>query len=348
MMAHFPKEIIEKKNEVEMFIKLKNGSIWMLGGTDDTTGWLGTNTIDVVFDEYSYMKEKIWTKTIRPILTENRGTATFIFTLQGRNHGWKLLQYAQQHKGARWEGWILNVNDTKCISQEELDEARKDMPDDLFRQEFLCEAIDDAGAVFRRIDNNITDKELEILNGKFFQLGVDLAKYQDWTVLTPFDLHTFKAGKQDRFNQIDWNLQKAKIEATALRFNRAKIIIDSTGVGDPIYEDLRNKGLNIESYRFTEISRKQLLENLAILLEQDKIKIPNDAILINELKSFQYQLSERGKIKMVCPEGLHDDCVMSLALAVWGIRLPLHHDSIRRSSEFDADLKEFSRFHYDY
>ena len=66
-----------------------------------------------------------------------------------------------------------------------------------------------------------------------------------------------------------------------------------------------------------------LLNNLAILLEQGKIRIPDDEGLISELESFRYELTERGKIKVTVPEGMHDDRVMSLALAVWGVREPI-------------------------
>jgi hypothetical protein len=69
-----------------------------------------------------------------------------------------------------------------------------------------------------------------------------------------------------------------------------------------------------------------LLNNLAILLEQDKIKIPDDEGLISELESFQYSLSEQGKIRVKAPEGLHDDRVFSLALAVWGATQPIKPD----------------------
>lgn len=169
-----------------------------------------------------------------------------------------------------------------------------------------------------------------------FQLGVDLAKYNDWTVLTPFSLNTFIVYPQERFNQIDWNLQKARIEAMARRFNNALIWPDSTGLGDPIVEDLKARGLNIggedgRGFKFTEISRQNLLNNLAILLEQDKIKIPDDEGLIAELEAFQYTLTENGKIKVKVPEGLHDDRVMSLALSVYGATTPVRPDIFTQS-----------------
>jgi phage FluMu gp28-like protein len=120
-------------------------------------------------------------------------------------------------------------------------------------------------------------------------------------------------------------LQKAKIENIYLKRNRGKVILDSTGVGEPVYDDLYNRGITIEAYRFNVKSRMDLLRNLQILLEQDKIKIPNDPVLISELKSMQYALTPSGNVTVQVPDGMHDDCIMSLALSVWGIPdRPIH------------------------
>jgi hypothetical protein len=94
---------------------------------------------------------------------------------------------------------------------------------------------------------------------------------------------------------------------------------DNTGIGIPILDDLSKDIINLERYTFTEKTRMNLLVNLQILIEQNKIKIPNDPILIQELKSFEYILGDKGKVGAGCPDNLHDDTVMSLALAVWGL-----------------------------
>jgi hypothetical protein len=121
---------------------------------------------------------------------------------------------------------------------------------------------------------------------------------------------------------VDWILQEAKIEASARKFNNARITLDSTGIGDPVVEELRRRGLNINEedvFKFTQNSRTNLLNNLAILFENAKIKIPKDEGLLDELRSFSIEMNEKGKAVIRCPEGLHDDRVMSLALAVWGV-----------------------------
>ena len=348
MMKHFPRDYIRKINDSELYIEFKDGSRWQLGGADNPNSWRGINPIDIVFDEYQEMKKEVWTEIFRPVLAENKGTATFTFTPKGRNHAFELFEFARNNKGLEWDSFFFPVSATKAIEDKELEEARKTMPQVLYDQEFECKFIEGASQAFRRIRENLWEGDLEILPDKFYQIGIDLAKYVDWTVLTPFDLHTFFAGKQDRFNQIDWNLQKARIEAMARRFNNARCNIDSTGVGEPIFEDLQRQEVDVFPYHFTEESKQRLLQNLAIMLEQDKIKIPNDEGLISELESAQWTLEGR-KAKIVIPEGLPSDRVISLALAVWGATTKIPHKDVKRISEF-GNIKiedNVSRFNYE-
>lgn len=329
MLDHVPAELIKATNGTELKIELINGSIIQLVPADEfKKSGVGANPVGVVFSEYSVTAPDAW-QFVSPILAVNGGWAIFNFTPRGKNHAWELLQRAINND--KWFHEILTVDDTQVLSKENLEEERVNMPESLFKQEYYSEFLEGAGQFFKRIRQNCYDKSLYLEESGDFQLGVDLAKYQDWTVLTPFNLNSFIAYPQDRFNQVDWNLQKAKIEASARRHNDALIWPDSTGVGDPIVEDLKARGLRIggedgKGFKFNETSRQNLLNNLAILLEQDKIKIPDDEGLIYELESFRYELSDRGKIKVTVPSGMHDDRVMSLALSVWGVTEPVRID----------------------
>ena len=333
---HIPPEIYDKKNDSELAIYYKNGVIQRFIGAEDYDKHRGTNPFDVVFDEFSEQPEQIWTAIFQPVLMENGGTATFVFTPKGKNHSWKLLQMAREN--VLWFTSVKGVKDTSVFSTEELDEIKRNTPQSLYAQEYEVEFVDGAGQFFRRIRQNIYDGSRPLPEQGDFQLGVDLAKYQDWTVITPFNLNYFIAYPQERFNQVDWVLQKARVEAAARRYmsvdtqQSALVWPDATGIGDPIVEDLKARGLRIggdnqEGFKFTEQSRTNLLNNLAILLEQDKIKIPDDEGLISELEAFRYEMTDRGKIKIGVPEGMHDDRVMSLALSVWGVQAPIKPDA---------------------
>lgn len=330
---HVPMQLVSKINQSELAIYWKNGAIQRFAGTDDFNKHRGINPIDVVFDEYSEQDERIWLEIIQPVFRENHGTGTWIFTPKGRNHSWSLLEAAKTNK--EWFWMVRGIDDTHALTEAEVEEAKIQTPQAFFEQEYHCSFLDNAGAFFRRVKENVYYGTEPVNPSHYYHLGVDLAKYNDWTVLTPFDLNTFRVLTPDRFNQIDWNLQKARIEASALRHNDAKVKIDRSGVGDPIVEDLTARGLNIDeeedSVVFTEKSKKLLLTHLAVLLEQDKIKIPNHPILIAELESLQYKFNKNNKLKFEMPKNMTDDMVMSLALAVKDVSEPINELRIARS-----------------
>jgi len=331
-LDHFPKEIVKSINQSDMIIELINGSILQMVGADNIDRIVGTNPIGVVFSEYSLMKQDVW-NFISPILRENEGWAIFIMTPRGTNHAWDLMETIKNDK--KWFVQTLTVEDTKALSREDLEEARNEMPQDLFKQEYYCVFIDNGLGFFRRVDENTYKwEEYQPKELAMYQLGVDLAKYNDFTVISPFNLNDFHLQKQDSFNQMDYNLQKARIENAYLRYNRGRIVIDSTGVGEPVFDDLNSRGMNIEPFRFNRTSRTDLLVNLQILLEQDKIKIPNDEVLLHELKSMTYELSDTGRTIIKVPDGKHDDRVMSLALAVWQIPTqPIHINQFTKNTQ---------------
>lgn len=318
---HVPDEIVEKKNDSELAIYYKNGSIQRFVGAEDPDKHRGTNPVDVVFDEYSEQSERIWTEIFQPVLRENKGTATFVYTPKGKNHSWKLLQLAKEQEN--WYVDIQSVHDTKMFTPAELEEIKLNTPAALFQQEYECSFLESASSFFRRTRENLWDASSDIDPNHAYQLGVDLAKYQDWTVITPFDLNTFRVLPQDRFNQVDWNLQKARVDVAYHKHNRGHVVVDATGVGDPIAEDLMNQGIACTPFKFTEQSKRELLTHLSILIEQDKIKLPNDPELLAELDAIQWVLGENGKSKIDTVQGMHDDRVMSLALAVWGKYTPI-------------------------
>lgn len=313
MLEHIPQELIKSTNATELKIELVNGSFIQLIGADEfKKSGVGTNPVGVVFSEYSITNPEAW-KFLSPILAVNGGWAVFNFTPRGTNHAFQLLQ---QYKGnPKWFTEVLTLDDTKVLTKEQIEEEKQNNPQDFIEQEYYCKFIEGAGAFFRRIKESLCIPIDKPIPGHTYQMGIDLAKYNDYTVITLLDLNTLQVNKQIRFNQIDYTFQKARIETEYLRYGKPIINIDSTGVGEPIYDDLLHRGLRVIPYRFTEQTRKDLLVNLQLLLEQNKVKIPEDDTLIGELMGFQYTLTESGKTKIQVPDGMHDDCVFSLALA---------------------------------
>ncbi len=100
---------------------------------------------------------------------------------------------------------------------------------------------------------------------------------------------------------------------------RGRLILDATGIGDPIYDDLKLILPDIEPYRFTAPAKAALIQRLVVAIERQQIRIPSGwTVLLNELRRFEYEISPSGNISYNAPAGYHDDCVIALALANHG------------------------------
>lgn len=134
-LEHFPPCLIESQSNLEMKIRLKNGSLFQVIGTDQVLN-VGINPVGVVFSEFSLQKPEGWAY-IRPILRENKGWAIFNFTPRGRNHAFELYQMAKQDPD--WFCQCLSIRDTKAFNEEDMEKERREgMNEELIQQEFYC------------------------------------------------------------------------------------------------------------------------------------------------------------------------------------------------------------------
>ena len=105
----------------------------------------------------------------------------------------------------------------------------------------------------------------------------------------------------------------------AKRYNNAKIIIDSAGVGDPILDDLRKANLRVTGFSKWTTEKDILVNDLALAIQEKKITYPEIPEMINELNIFTYEITPSRYTKYHAPEGYHDDIVMALCLAYRGL-----------------------------
>ena len=150
-------------------------------------------------------------------------------------------------------------------------------------------------------------------------MGVDLAKYEDYTVIIVLDVteEPFKMVYFNRFNKMDWQYVVDKIKQIAKSYGYPRLLVDATGVGDPIVEQLRD--INAEGFKFTHTSKMDLIRLLEGFVVNHKIKYPAIVTeLIKEMKYFSYIKSKTGNTwKMEGVKGHHDDTIMALGLAIW-------------------------------
>lgn len=257
-----------------------------------------------IIDEAPYIKnlEQGWLNSIRPTLTDFKGSAIFVSTPRGKDFFYSL--YMKQGED-NWESFKFTTYDNPHIDKEEIDEARRQLPSPVFEQEYLANPMENAANPFG--SQNIKDCIKPLSNQEPVCFGIDLAKSHDWSVIIGLD-----AGGNvcylDRF-QKDWHNTKKVIKSLP----RKPMLLDSTGVGDPIYEELQREGLMVEGLKFTQNSKQQLMIGLQNAIHQKTIAYPM-GIIVDELEIFEYQFTANG-VKYSAPSGFHDDCIMALSLA---------------------------------
>jgi hypothetical protein len=270
-------------------------------------------------DEGGQIQEDRWTLELRPSLMDTKGKAIFTGTPKGKNWYFQLWTRGQDSTQSDYQSWAFSSYTNPYIDPKEIDEFKRDMPELSYRQEILAEFLDDIGSVFRRIRDCISGNLEEKQPNKSYVMGVDLAKHEDFTVIIILDQNGHLCN-YDRFSKLDWVFQSKRIIDTAQQYNNARVLIDSTGVGDPIYDYLRRSHLSVEGYKFTNASKKDLIENLSIQIENKQVSYPDIPVLLSELSLYGYKISPAGVTSYNAPEGYHDDTVIALALACWQLK----------------------------
>jgi hypothetical protein len=156
-LVRFSQPVLKKANQSELWVELINGARIRLYGADSPDGLRGIFLDSVVLDEYADMKPSIWGAVVRPLLTDRKGSATFIGTPKGHNAFWEMYQTAASNKD--WYIKVLRASQTGILDKEELEDAAKTMTQDQYLQEFECDfesAI--LGAYFGKEMRALTDQ----------------------------------------------------------------------------------------------------------------------------------------------------------------------------------------------
>jgi hypothetical protein len=277
----------------------------------------------IVVDEAAAVPVDVWNYVLRPTLAQTLGWGVFISTPAGRNWFYDMFtRGVERQEGFRSFTFPSNVS--PYFPAKEWDEARVTLPEDVFRQEYMAEFLEDSAGVFRGVDACLVadaDADAGLMTRHHNVIvGCDIAKHTDWTVLIAIDAKTGRCLEMERFNQLDWPLQKERIAAFVKRW-RARLVMDATGVGDPVYDDLRRVLPLVEGFRITAQTKRELVQGLMVAVEQRRV-VWSAAwqILTAEMRRYEYDIGPTGQVSYAAPSGYHDDCVMALALAVWGCR----------------------------
>lgn len=310
-------------NNTDYIIKLPNGAFIQFISLHEPDNLRGEGLHHIVVDEAAFVPDGIWEKVLRPMLAARRGSAWFISSPNGKNWFWQYFQRGLDPLESDYASYTAPSVDSPVLAAGEIESIRRDTTERVFQQEYLAEFLDDGGAVFRNLKACVEKPRIAIAPNPRVVIGVDWAKYNDYTVLTVIDCQTRQVIEIDRFNQIDWTLQRGRLLALAGKYDSPVIWAEANSIGEPNIEELRKSGLTVNAFNTTSASKQQIVNALSLAFEQTDIAIPDDKILLGELQAYSMEKLPSGNMRYAAPSGLHDDMVMSLAIAWHGITMPV-------------------------
>ena len=335
----FPPDLVSI-NKTNMRIEfLFNDSFIEFKSLHDPVGLRGEGLNFLVIDECAFIQESAWTEILQPMLLTTKGEALFISSPNGKNWFYHLYLMGLDDQKTDYESFHYDSYSNPLVDEEEIEKLKSTIPSYVFEREYMARFDDDSGTVFKqvsrvvrsdfnqektfKVDGFNAGTESEFVSEMLLKsqndeasivFGIDFAQLQDFTVITVFDLVSNSLVEYERINSVLWEDIENLIVEMDKRWNPILILAEENNAKATI-ESLQSKGLPIEGFRTTGKSKPVLIDRLSLAIEQQTVTIPNDKVLIGELNAYAMTISSSGNVKYSAPNGLHDDCVISFALA---------------------------------
>lgn len=342
------------KWEVEHRIELVTGGIFDMWSLEDPDKVRGQMYKRIAVNEAGEVAQLqyAWEYVLRATLADMRGDALFGGTPKGLNYFFELYQRGQDEANKDWISWAFPTRLNPFIDPQEIEDARQELPERAFAQEWLAEFLEDAGAVFRNVAAALTAAEANPNDHAKHRvvLGADWAKEEDFT--------TFAAGcadckveiARDRFNQIDYAFQRKRLADFVANWKVKGLLPERNAMGVPIVEQLIRDGLPVLSgpdgqpgFQMMATTKPQLIENLALKIERGQWRFQSDETWKLELMSYaQRRNPVTGQPTYSAPSGRHDDTVIARALMVWaaGEYRKLPEKQVEQTSKWRSEAWE--------
>lgn len=330
--------------------KISEGILTIPSNNVELQFWHGQNPEDLegegitgqVNDECAKMKEQVIISS-RTTWTMTRAQVLNISTPRGRNFFYKgCIRAKEEMERALYENReprevfiSAPTQDNPFVSKDVIEEAKRLLPDRLFRQYYNAEFIDN-GDIFPTLDidpcwlipfekTSAVDYWLaKDASESIVVSGCDWAKTRDYTVLTCWDFskYPFRCKGFLRMNGKSYPDQILEVAKFLRKFKSCEVLFhDKTGIGNVI-DDLLAKIPNLAYHgiTFSNANKAEMVNDLITACELHEIVFPWWPELQREFNTFEVDTDAIGRMKYNAAEGSHDDIVMSCCLAFAAIK----------------------------
>ena len=188
-----------------------------------------------------------------------------------------------------------------------------------YPQELIRQCIEHA----QRINlEPYTNLEQPIQKSEYYA-GLDLGKLQDHSAIAIIqrDADTLKLVYTHEFPlQTPYTEVINTVARANEKFHFQKLLADQTGIGEPILEELHNQNINAEGAKLTQDTKTEILTHLKLTMEQQRLAIPYNKHLCQQINDQQYAYTKNGKLTFNPAPNTHDDQLWALALATYAAK----------------------------
>ena len=307
--------IIKSINFSNKEITLKTNSKIYFRSSENEDGLRGYTFNYLFLDEASYQSEDAWKRALQPTVLVHGKKAMLFSTPRGRDWFYNLYQMGQDPDYKEYYSVRMEQGDNPYINQEEIDAAKKILPEAIFRAEYLGEFIEGESQVFTNYQNCTYASWPKQAQGKVF-VAADLGRENDYTVAIAMD-QSGNVLEIYRENQKDWEEMQKGILALTKKWN-ATLMVESNSMGTVIYENLKRQWQDTHPFATTSQSKKDIVERLILAFNEEKVSIPDKALmpeLHQELDMFEMSYNPKTRnVKYAARPPFHDDMVMALCI----------------------------------
>lgn len=307
--------IVTRKSVSEMRLELATGGVIEFWSADRADSIRGKKYHLFIVNEAGFVPNLLDIRNfiIAPTLIDYQGSEWYCGTPKGMNGFFNLFNQT----GEDWAKWQMSSYSNPHVPAAELDSLKSLMPERAFQQEIMAQFLEDGGGVFRKV-RDVSDLQPREGEGQYV-IGVDWGRSNDATVFSVLDARTKEQVFLDRMTDTDYASQRLRLKALSDRYGRAQVVAESNSMGQPNIEALQQMNVPVMAFTTTNASKAGIIQALELAFERGDIRLLNDETQITELTAYQSEKLPSGLVRYGSPEGLHDDTVMALALAWWGI-----------------------------
>jgi len=320
------KALVESYSKDRELFYLKTGASVQMLSANNPNALSGDGVTLWVVDESQFISDQAW-KNMLPSISDRNGVIAAFGVAQGETYFKVMNRMGDDPDFPEYKRLSYPTSANPYISKHALDLARRVHTDQEFLELYMAVFSGEAGKVFRNVEGCIDINMIvnvapegfgyteEYRRGNRYYMGVDLARTNDYTVITVWGTDG-RLVAWDRFNLLSWEAQKARIFLLSSRYGHPAGYADSNGKGDAVVEDLMNMGMAIEGLEIhTNLQKHNVIDAHAIKIGAGVLSYPRIDGFVKEHVEYAAKKSKTGNVILYeAPVGMHDDWVSSAAM----------------------------------